>query len=591
MTKLQKNNIQKKGECGGGECCRGKLKQRSGLLTSKPGEKDWVKRAPARAMMRAVGYKDEDFEKPLITVACPYTNITPCNAHIQALGDIVAKEIEKQCGKPIIFGTPVVTDGETMGMEGMKYSLVSRELIADCIETMHEAYAADGILALSGCDKTIPASLIPLARNNSIGITLYGGSIRPGYYKGRDLTIVSIFEAVGAVGAGKMSEEELHAIECASCPGNGACGGMYTANTMASAIEALGMSLPGSSSHPAVDTQNNIFPEKQQDCIDSVRALFHLMKKGIRARDIMTREAFENAITVVMAIGGSTNAVLHLLSLAHEADVKLSIDDFGRIGKCVPLVGDFKPFGKYVMEDLYNVGGVQMVMKMLLDGGFLHGDCLTVTGKTIAENLQDIPERPENQEVIYSLENPLARPDHHILILRGNLAPEGAVLKLSGKEMEFHKGPARVFECEEDALNAILEGKIKKGDVIVIRYEGPKGGPGMREMLSPSSALMGAGLGRDVALVTDGRFSGGTHGIMVGHISPEAQVGGSLAMVKEGDMINIHLKTRTIDVELTKVEIEKRRRAWKAPELKYKRGVLAKYAKLVSSASKGAVTS
>lgn len=578
-------------DCCGDHKCKNNLKQRSGLLTSRMGERDWVKRAPARAMMRAVGFTDEDFEKPLITVACPYTNITPCNAHIQELGNIVSREVEKAGGKPIIFGTPVVTDGETMGMEGMKYSLVSRELIADCIETMHEAYAADGILALSGCDKTIPASLIPLARNNSIGITLYGGSIRPGHLRGRDLTIVSTFEAVGAVGAGKMSEEELHEIECKSCPGNGACGGMYTANTMASAIEALGMSLPGSSSHPAVDTKNNIFSEKRQDCIDSVRALFGLMKKGIRARDIMTREAFENAITVVMAIGGSTNAVLHLLSLAHEAEIKLSLDDFERIGKRVPLIGDFKPFGKYVMEDLYNVGGVPMVMKMLLDGGLLHGNCLTVTGKTVAENLQDAQKRPDNQKVIYSLDKPLAAPGHHILILRGNLAPEGAVLKLSGKEMEFHKGPARVFECEEDALNAILQSRIKKGDVIVIRYEGPEGGPGMREMLSPSSALMGGGLGKDVALVTDGRFSGGTHGIMVGHISPEAQVGGPLAFVKEGDIINIHLKKRTIDVELTKGEIEKRRKAWRAPAIKYKRGVLAKYARLVSSASKGAVTS
>jgi dihydroxy-acid dehydratase len=583
--------MQKNSKCGNGRCCKKELKQRSILLTSKHGEKDWVKRAPARAMMRAVGYTDEDFEKPLITVACPYTNITPCNAHIQTLGDIVAAEIEKNNGKPIIFGTPVVTDGETMGMEGMKYSLVSRELIADCIETMHEAYTADGILALSGCDKTIPASLIPLARNNSIGLTLYGGSIRPGHYKGKDLTIVSTFEAVGAVGAGKMSEEELHAIECASCPGNGACGGMYTANTMASAIEALGMSLPGSSSHPAVDTQNNIFSDKRQDCIDSVAALFNLMKRGIRARDIMTKKAFENSITVVMALGGSTNAILHLLSLAHEADVRLSLDDFERIGKRIPLIGDFKPFGKYVMEDLYNVGGVPMVMKMLLDGGLLHGDCLTVTGKMVAENLANVSSRQENQDVIYSLEKPLAQPGHHILIIRGNLAPEGAVLKLSGKEMEFHKGSARVFECEEDALNAILEGKIKKGDVIVIRYEGPKGGPGMREMLSPSSALMGAGLGKDVALVTDGRFSGGTHGIMVGHISPEAQVGGPLALVKEGDIINIQLKTRTIDVELKKGEMEKRISTWKAPELKYKRGVLAKYARLVSSASEGAVTS
>lgn len=583
--------MDKNSKCGDCECKKKELKQRSDLLTSKPGEKDWVKRAPARAMMRAVGFEDEDFDKPLITVACPYTNITPCNAHIQELGNIVSREVKRAGGKPVIFGTPVVTDGETMGMEGMKYSLVSRELIADCIETMHEAYAADGILALSGCDKTIPASLIPLARNNSIGLTLYGGSIRPGHYKGRDLTIVSTFEAVGAVGAGKMSEEELHEIECRSCPGNGACGGMYTANTMASAIEALGMSLPGSSSHPAVDEQNNIFSDKRQDCVDSVNALFNLMKKGIRARDIMTREAFENSITVVMAIGGSTNAVLHLLSLAHEAGVELNIDDFEKIGKRVPLLGDFKPFGKYVMEDLYKIGGVPMVMKMLLDGGFLHGDCLTVTGKTIAENLQNAPEIKENQDVIYSLEKPLAQPGHHIRILRGNLAPEGAVLKLSGKEMEFHKGPARVFECEEDALNAILEGKIKKGDVIVIRYEGPKGGPGMREMLSPSSALMGAGLGKDVALVTDGRFSGGTHGIMVGHISPEAQVGGPIALLKEGDMICIDLKTRTIDVKLTDKEIARRRKTWKAPEPRYKRGVLAKYAKLVSSASEGAVTS
>lgn len=567
------------------------LKKRSSLLTSMPGSKDWARRAPARAMMRAVGFTDEDFNKPLITVACPYTNITPCNAHIRDLGDIVFKEIEKTGGKPILFGTPVVTDGETMGMEGMKYSLVSRELIADCIETMHEAYSADGALTLSGCDKTIPAALIPLARNNSIGLTLYGGTILPGKYKGKDLTIVSTFEAVGSYGAGKINEKELHQIECHSCPGNGACGGMYTANTMASAIEALGMSIPGSSSRPAVDEHNLISEVKRQDCVDSVKALFNLLKKGIRARDIMTREAFENAITLVMALGGSTNAVLHLLSLAHEADVKLTIDDFERISAKTPLIGDFKPFGKYVMEDLFKIGGVPMVMKMLLDAGLLHGECLTVTGKTVAENLKNVPARRTNQDVIYSLEKPLAAPDHHILIIRGNLAPDGAVLKLSGKEMHFHKGPTQVFECEEDALNAILDGKIKKGDVIVIRFEGPKGGPGMREMLSPSAALMGAGLGRDVALITDGRFSGGTHGIMVGHMSPEAQDGGLIAIVKDGDIIDINLKKKTIDVLLSKADIEKRLKAWKAPEIKYKRGILAKYAKLVSSASKGAVTS
>lgn len=568
------------------------INKRSDLLVGETGDRDYyIKRAPARAMMRAVGFKDADFEKPLLTVACPYTNITPCNAHIRELGDIVFTEIEKAGGKPILFGTPVVTDGETMGMSGMRYSLVSRELIADCIETMHEAYAADGALTLSGCDKTIPAALIPLARNNSIGLTLYGGTILPGKYKGRDLTIVSTFEAVGAVGAGKMDDSELHEIECRSCPGFGACGGMYTANTMAAAIEALGMSIPGSSSHPAVDTQNNISDVKRQDCVDSVKALFNLLKRGIRARDIMTREAFENAITLVMALGGSTNAVLHLLSLAHEADVKLTIDDFEKVGNRVPLIGDFKPFGRYVMEDLYKIGGVPMVMKMLLDAGLLHGGCLTVTGKTIAENLKEVPGRPENQDVIYSLEKPFSASGRHIIIMRGNVAPEGAVLKLSGKEMQLHRGPARVFNCEEDALSAILQGRIKKGDIVVIRYEGPKGGPGMREMLSPSAALMGAGLGRDVALITDGRFSGGTHGIMAGHVSPEAQDGGVIAIIKSGDIIDINLKTKTIDVVLAKNEIEKRFKEWRAPALKYKRGILAKYAKLVSSASRGAVTS
>lgn len=568
-----------------------KLTKRSNMLTGEPGTADYVKRAPARAMMRAVGFSDSDFRKPLVSIACPYTNITPCNAHIREIGDIVFGEIEKSGGKPILFGTPVVTDGETMGMEGMKYSLVSRDLIADCIETMHEAYAADGALTLSGCDKTIPAALMPLARNNSIGLTLYGGTILPGKYKGRDLTIVSTFEAVGAVGAGKMEESELHEIECRSCPGFGACGGMYTANTMASAIEALGMSIPGSSSNPAVDTNNNISEDKRQDAISSVHALFNLLKRGIRARDIMTREAFENAITLVLALGGSTNAVLHLLALAHEANVKLAIDDFEKIGKRTPLIGDFKPFGKYVMNDLYNIGGIPMVMKMLLDGGLLHGNCLTVTGRTIAENLENVKSRPDNQNVIYSLEKPLADPGKHIIIMRGNMAPEGAVLKLSGKEMQFHKGPARVFDSEEEALNSILQGRINKGDVMVIRYEGPKGGPGMREMLSPSAALMGADLGKDVALITDGRFSGGTHGIMVGHVSPEAQDGGVIAIIQDGDLIDINLISKSINLVLDGKEIDRRFEEWKAPEIRYKRGTLAKYAKLVSSASKGAVTS
>lgn len=549
-----------------------------------------MKRAPARGMMRAVGFRDCDFPKPLITVACPYTNITPCNAHIETLGKMIMQEVEKTGGKPIIFGTPVVTDGETMGMEGMKYSLVSRELIADCIETMHEAYAADGAITLSGCDKTIPASLIPLARNNTIGITLYGGTILPGRWRKKDVNIVSIFEAVGKLSSGKIDESELHEIECRSCPGCGACGGMYTANTMASALEAMGMSIPGSASHPAVDRHNRISEKKRADCTETVRALFHLLKKGIHVRDIMTKEAFENAITVVLALGGSTNAVLHLLSLAHEAEVQLSLSDFTRIAKKVPLIGNFSPFGTYMMEHLDEIGGIPMVMKMFLDADLIHGDCLTVTGKTVAENLKYTSKCPAGQDIIYNLEKPLASPNHHIVILHGNLAPEGAVLKLSGKELLRHSGPGRVFEKEEDALSAILTGKIQKGDVIVIRYEGPKGGPGMREMLSPSAALMGAGLGRDVGLITDGRFSGGTHGIMVGHISPEAQVGGPIAIIKEGDIITIDLKKKSIDIELSDKEIKNRLQKWKSPPLKYKRGVLAKYARLVNSASKGATT-
>lgn len=574
-----------------GRVCQDDHKIRSGLLTGARGGANWVRRSPARGMMRAVGFTDADFEKPLITVACPYTNITPCNAHIQKLGEIVMDEVEKAKGKGMIFGTPVITDGETMGTEGMKYSLVSRDLIADCIELMHEGYTADGMLTLSGCDKTIPAALMPIARANAIGITLYGGTILPGSYEGRDLNIVSIFEAVGKYTAGKIDERQLYEIERRSCPGCGSCGGMYTANTMASAIEALGMSIPGSASHAAVDRSNQISEKKKQDCINSVTALFNLMKKGIHARDIMTREAFENAITIVLALGGSTNAVLHLLALAHEAGVKLTLDDFETIGKKVPLIGNFSPFGKYMMEHLDQIGGVPMVMKMLLQAGLIHGNCLTVTGKTVAENLKNAPDRPDNQDIIYSLDKPFAPPEHHIIIMRGNLAPDGAVLKLSGKEVQKHTGPARVFEKEEEALDAILNGKIKKGDCIVIRNEGPKGGPGMREMLSPSSALQGVGLGADVALLTDGRFSGGTHGIMAGHITPEAYDGGPIGLLREGDIISIDLAKRTISHALDDQEIKRRKKMWKRPVLKYKHGVLAKYVKLVSSASLGAITS
>jgi len=578
-----------------GDCCKNnnsnKLKERSKTLTSFEGSSDWSKRAPARAMMRAVGYTDEDFKKPLICVAVPHSDVSPCNAHILELGKIAEGEIEKLGGKPYIFGTPVITDGETMGTEGMKYSLVSREVITDSIEMMSEAYSADGTISFSGCDKTIPASLMPLARNNSIGITLYGGTILAGYSDGRDLNIVSVFEAVGEISAGKISKDELHEIECKSCPCAGACGGMFTANTMASAIEALGMSIPGSASRPAMSHTGRISEKKIEDIIQTIEALFGLMKKGIRTRDILTRRAFENAIVVVQALGGSTNAVLHLLALAHEADVPLSIDDFETIGNKVPLIGNFSPSGEYMMEHLDEIGGVPMVMKMLLDKGLIHGDCLTVTGKTIAENLKDAPIRPINQDVIYSLEKPIAPAGHHIVIMKGNMSPDGSVMKLSGNLIKKLKGPARVFESEDDCMKAILDGKINHGDVIIIRNEGPKGGPGMREMLSPSAALVGAGLGKDVALITDGRFSGGTHGIMIGHISPEAVEGGAIGIVQEGDVIDINVEKREINIEVEASELAKRMRDYKIPESPYKRGVLAKYRKLVGSASKGAVTS
>lgn len=578
--------------CGIGGNTNEELKRRSYKLTGDiSDEGEWVKRAPARSMMRAVGYTDEDFDKPLISVATPHTDITPCNAHLLQLGQMVEKEVELAGGKPYLFGTPVVTDGETMGTEGMKYSLVSRELIADSIEMMQEAYLSDGTIALSGCDKTIPASLMPLARNNVVGITLYGGSILPGIHEGKDLNIVSVFEAVGKYSAGKMGPSEFHEVECKSIPGCGACGGMYTANTMASAIEALGMSIPGSSSHPAANRNNQISEKKKQDVVDTVKALFNLMQREIRVRDILTRESFENAIVLMQALGGSTNAVLHLIAIAHEANIKITIDDFTNIGKKIPLIGNFSPYGKYMMEHLDTIGGIPMVMKMLLNEGLIHGDCLTVTGKTIAENLENAPERPEGQDVISSLEKPFAKPGNHIVIMYGSLSPEGAVMKLSGKELKQHKGPARVFESEETALDAILDGAIKKGDVIIIRNEGPKGGPGMREMLSPSSALMGVGLGKDVALVTDGRFSGGTHGIMVGHVTPEAAAGGPIGLIKEKDIIDINVSKKTIDIMVSPEELSKRKKKWKPKELQYKRGVLTKYATLVSSASTGAVTS
>ena len=563
----------------------------SHLVGDNPGTPEWNKRTAARAMLRAVNFKDDDFAKPIVTIACTHTNATPCNAHMNDLGAVLQKHIEQTGGKGFVFGTPVISDGETMGTSGMRYSLVSRDLIADCIETMHEGYLADGLITLGGCDKTIPAALMPILRNDSIGVMLYGGSILPGKLDGKDLTVISSFEAIGARGAGKISDTELERVERNSCPGSGSCGGMFTANTMASIIEAMGMSVPYSAAHTAVDQNNILSSDKLKDCEHSIQALFTCMERGITARQICTRKAFENGITVCMALGGSTNAVLHCLALAHEAEVDLTIDDFNEIGSRVPLIGDFKPFGKYVMADLERIGGVPMVMKYLLSKGLLHGDCMTVTGKTVAENLADIPvELPDGQSIILPIEKPYAPPGNHIVVMRGNLAPEGAVIKLGGKELELHRGPARVFESEEEALDAVLAGKIVPNDVVVIRQEGPKGGPGMREMLSPSAAIMGAGLGKTVALITDGRFSGGTHGIMVGHIAPEAAVGGPIGLIKEGDMIRLEPRKQLLTAEVSDEEMEKRRANWVPVKKGRIRGVLRKYEALVSSASLGAVT-
>lgn len=568
------------------------LKQRSHILTGVRGNATWVKRAAARAMLRAVDFKhEEDFEKPLIAVASPYTNATPCNDHLQRLGEILKKEVAKHSGMPIFFGTPVVSDGITMGTEGMKYSLPSRELIADSIETMIESYFCDGAITLGGCDKSIPGAVMPLARTNVPGIFIYGGSILPGRYKGKDLTIVSTFEAIGEFASGRINDEELHEIECHSCPGAGACGGMYTANTMSSAYEALGISLPGSASTPAVTRNNQISPEKKEECRRACKALLNLIKNRIFPRDIMTKKAFENAIAVVMALGGSTNAVLHLLATAHEANIDLTLKDFQKIAKKIPLLADMKPAGKYVMLDLHQVGGIPMVMKELLEAGLIHGDCMTVTGKTVRENLTDIGRLSKNQNIFYAVAKPLAPKGQHIRILYGNLAEEGAVMKLSGKDLQIFTGQARVFNSEEAALDAMLQGKIQKGDIVVIRFEGPKGGPGMREMLSVTAALIGAGLGKEVALITDGRFSGGTHGIMVGHIDPEAWEGGTIGLVKDGDSIEIHPKEGKIILQVSEKELELRRKTFQRPETKYQRGFLAKYRASVGSASKGAVTS
>jgi len=546
---------------------------------------DGPDRAPSRAMLYPVGFEKDDFNKPKIGVASTWSQVTPCNFHIDGLAKESAQGVDAAGGKSVIFNTITISDGISMGTEGMKYSLVSREVIADSIETVVGCEGMDGYVAIGGCDKNMPGCVMAMARMNRPSVFVYGGTILPGCatLKGeeKDLDIVSVFEAVGKHASGEYSDEELQLVEETAIPGAGSCGGMYTANTMASAIEALGMSLPNSSAQAAISD------DKKRDSFDAGAAVLNMLEKGIRPRDIMTRKAFENAITVVIALGGSTNAVLHLLAMAHSADVELSIDDFTEIGKRVPVLADLKPSGKYVMAELVKIGGTIPLMKMLLEAGLLHGDCLTVTGKTVAENLANSDvEYPEGQDVIRPISDPIKK-DSHLRILYGNVAPGGSVAKISGKEGLSFQGRARVFESEEEGMTAILDGKIEAGDVIVIRREGPKGGPGMREMLGPTAAVMGRGLGDSVALITDGRFSGGSHGFVVGHITPEAYEGGPIGLIEEGDTITIDAEKNEISVD---ADLEARKANWVRPEPHYTRGVLAKYAKLTTSASEGAVT-
>jgi len=554
------------------------LNKRSQLITQG------VQRSPNRAMLRAVGFKDADFKKPIIGIANGYSTITPCNL---GLGDLTrrAEAAAKRAGAmPQTFGTITVSDGISMGTEGMKYSLISREVIADSIETAVQGQRMDGFVAIGGCDKNMPGAMIAIGRMNIPAIFVYGGTIKPGHYRGRDLTVVSAFEAVGEFTAGKIGKEELLGVERRACPGAGSCGGMYTANTMSSAIEAMGMSLPGSSTMSAEDR------EKHDSAAESAEVLIQAIRKDLLPRAIMTRKSFENAIAVVMAVGGSTNAVLHLLAIAHAAEVPLAMDDFEVIRGRVPVLCDMKPSGRYVATNLHDVGGIPQVMKMLLEHGLLHDDCMTITGKTIGEVLRKVPARPpRNQDVIRQWENPMY-PHGHLAILKGNLAPEGAVAKITGLKRPKITGPARVFDSEEAAMAAILRKDIRSGDVVVIRYEGPKGGPGMREMLSPTSALVGEGHAEDVGLITDGRFSGGTYGMVVGHVAPEAAVGGPIALVKEGDSVTIDAERRLLQVHLSDEELARRRAAWRPLPPRYTRGIMAKYAAQVSSASRGAVT-
>ncbi|MEQ8353481.1 MAG: dihydroxy-acid dehydratase [Leptospiraceae bacterium] len=542
------------------------------------------RRAPNRAMMRAVGFSDEDFRKPVIAVASGHSTITPCNAGIRPLEQSAEKGIFGAGGMAQVFGTITISDGISMGSEGMKFSLVSREVIADSIETVCRGQHMDGLVAIGGCDKNMPGAMMAIARLNIPSVFVYGGTIYPGHYKDKDLNIVSVFESVGQFQGGRIDKEEFEQIEKHACPGTGSCGGMYTANTMSSAIEALGMSLPGSSTMGSPDQ------EKADSAGESGKAVYELIKKNIRPADIMTRKAFENAISVVMAMGGSTNAVLHLLAIAHDMNVDLSIDDFERIAQKVPHILDMKPSGKYLAVDLHRLGGVPRIMKMLLEAGLIHGDCLTCTGKIVAENLAELPSGiPENQDLIYPLDSPIYKRGH-LVILRGNLAPGGAVAKISGVAKPAISGPARIFDSEEECMDAILSDVIEPGDIIVIRYEGPRGGPGMREMLSPTSALIGKGLGDSVGLITDGRFSGGTYGMVVGHVAPEAALGGPIALVREGEIITIDAEDNLLQIHITEAELEVRRKEWKERPPMYRRGVIAKYASTVGSAEFGAVT-
>ncbi len=546
---------------------------------------DGPERAAARAMLYPVGFTTEDFSKPIIGIASTWSNVTPCNMHIDKLALEAEKGANANGGKAIVFNTITISDGISMGSEGMKYSLVSREVIADSIETVVGCSGMDGYVAIGGCDKNMPGALMAIARMNRAAVFVYGGTILPGCITGdtRKLDVVSVFEAIGAHANRKISDKEFQQVEQCAIPGPGSCGGMYTANTMASAIEALGMSLPNSSA------QNAISPAKMDDCRRAGACVVDMLRKGIKPLDILTKKAFENAITVVIALGGSTNAVLHLLAIAHAAKVKLTIDDFTRIGKRVPVLADLKPSGKHLMSELVAIGGIRPLMKELLDRGLLHGDALTVTGETMAESLKNVKPYPAGQTIIQPFDQPIKK-DSHLVILRGNLAPEGAVAKISGKEGLKFSGKAIVFEGEEKALAAILNGSVKSGHVIVIRSEGPKGGPGMREMLSPTSAIMGKGLGKEVALITDGRFSGGSHGFVVGHVTPEAYLGGPIALIKNGDPITIDAEKRELTLGIPAAELKKRQKAWKKPTPRYTRGVLAKYAAHVTTASLGAVT-